>query len=295
MTCIVILPAGDVRSTPPRAKQWTRTPSAARVSTVDRTSRALRPKLSAITVEYDVRDDEAERSKVFRLEPASDELIQKLIERRHPDVSGPARRRLAEFAGGNARIALALAQTVVKTETLGDLSDEQLFVRLFNQRKPEDTGLLQSAEAISLIYSFDGVALDGEAAELPILALLAGTNVETLHRHIAELRRRNLVQCRSRWRAVLPHALTNRLAKRAFENLPRTTIEGIFTAAPPRLLKSFSRRLASFSVDAFSSYYHAQVCLLQRPLFWVKGSYIVPWLALCLLQRLSVLWFDLMH
>ena len=48
ITCMVILPAGLVRSTPPRARQCTRTPELASCSTVDRTSIALRPSRSSL-------------------------------------------------------------------------------------------------------------------------------------------------------------------------------------------------------------------------------------------------------
>ena len=62
--------------------------------------------------------------------------------------------------------------------------------------------------------------------------------------HVAELQRRDLVQRRSVWRAVLPHAIANRLAAVALENLPRADIDRWVSTAPGRLLKSFSRRLS---------------------------------------------------
>ena len=43
-------------------------------------------------------------------------------------------RRIAEFSGGNARLALALAAAVDDTESLSDFSDAELFDRLFHQR-----------------------------------------------------------------------------------------------------------------------------------------------------------------
>jgi hypothetical protein len=50
------------------------------------------------------------------------------------------------------------------------------------------------------------------------------------------------VQRRSVWRAVLPHAIANRLAKMALHEIPYELIEQQFTTK--RLLKSFSRRLS---------------------------------------------------
>jgi len=46
------------------------------------------------------------------------------------------------------------------------------------------------------------------------------------------------------WRAVLPHAIANRLAALALQNIPKSTIEAQLVNGPSaRLLQSFSRRL----------------------------------------------------
>ncbi len=61
---------------------------------------------------------------------------------------------------------------------------------------------------------------------------------------MAELKRRDLVQRRGVWRAVLPHAIANRLAATALQNLPYTTLEPEFVVgSTERLMRSFSRRL----------------------------------------------------
>jgi hypothetical protein len=126
-------------------------------------------------------------------------------------------RTIADASGGNARIAIALAGTVERSETIAGLSDDELFQRLFRQRHDPDNALRLAAQACSLVYSFQGEALSGDDAELPRLALLAGQAPQELYRHIGELLRRDLVQQRSVWRAVLPHAIANRLAARALE------------------------------------------------------------------------------
>ncbi|MEN6385860.1 MAG: hypothetical protein ABFD79_11780, partial [Phycisphaerales bacterium] len=81
-------------------------------------------------------------------------------------------------------------------------------------------------------------------AELKLLSALAGMNVNQLYENISELMRRDLVQKRSIWRAVLPPAIANRLAKRELENIPVSIICDAFEKnVSPRLLLSFSRRL----------------------------------------------------
>jgi hypothetical protein len=100
------------------------------------------------------------------------------------------------------------------------------------------------AQACSLVYSFQGEAVDGAEAELPVIAALTCKTVGQVHAAVAELKRRDLVQQRGVWRAVLPHALANRLAKMALQNIPPAeTDKHLVQGASERLLRSFSRRL----------------------------------------------------
>ncbi len=199
--------------------------------------------LSLLTIEYDVADqDEPEATDVFELSVASSRVLEAILLRHAPHLSGPDQHRISDFAGGNARIALALAGTVSPGESLGTLNNVELFRRLFRQGQADSDDLLRAAEACSLVYSFDGEDTKGAASELAVLAALAGMTVPELYRHISTLRRRALVQSRSKWRALLPPALANRLAKQALQAIPRTDIMEAFEAHE-RLLISFSRRL----------------------------------------------------
>lgn len=201
--------------------------------------------VSVLTVEYDVRDDQPEGTQVVTLETSSPELIEELIRRRFPHVSEVDARTISEASGGNARIAIALAGTVEQSETVGGLSDDELFHRLFRQRHDPNDALLLAAQACSLVYSFEGEALAGDDAELPRLAVLADQTPREVYRHVGELLRRDLVQQRSVWRAVLPHAIANRLAARALEDTPYDLIDQqLVTGGTDRLARSFSRRLA---------------------------------------------------
>jgi hypothetical protein len=207
-------------------------------------ARASGSTISVITVEYDIREDQPEGTDVFSLESSSLPLTEKLVRARFPEISQIDARTIAEFSGGNARIALALASTVKKTETVSGLTNTELFTRLFQQRHEHDAGLLQIAEACSLVYSFQGEALTGESAELPVLGRLIGKTAQQVFTAAAELKRRDLLQRRREWRAVLPHAIANRLAAMALQNIPYAVIEStIVHGSSERLLRSFSRRL----------------------------------------------------
>jgi hypothetical protein len=215
--------------------------------------------VSVLTVEYDVRDDQPEGTQVVTLDTSAPELIEKLVRRRYPYLSLVDARTIAETSGGNARIAIALAETVERSDTIAGLSNDELFQRLFLQRQDPNNALLLAAQACSLVYSFQGEALEGEEAELPRLASLAGQAAGETYRHVGELLRRDLVQQRGDWRAVLPHAIANRLAARALEDTPYDLInQQLVEGGTERSARSFSRRLS------FLHYHHRAVAIVER-------------------------------
>ena len=196
-----------------------------------------------LTVEYDVREDQPEGTDVFELRPSSDDLIEKLIQRRMPGLSQVNARSIATFASGNARVALALARTVDSHESVASLKDAELFERLFRQRYESSSSLLLSGQACSIAYSFEGEDVGETDAELSKLAAVVGKDVRNLYADVAELKRRDLVQQRGVWRALLPHAIANRLAAMALENISSQDFDQLVATASARLLKSISRRL----------------------------------------------------
>jgi hypothetical protein len=200
--------------------------------------------VSLLTVEYDVRDDLPEETSVFRLEPASDDIIEKLIIKRFSHISQIDAHTIAVFSGGNARVAIALANTVRLGETLSGFRDENLFERLFQQRHPSNENLLISAEVFSLVYSFQGTDANSEESEIKLLSSLVNKSGPELYRDIRALKERDLIQMRGEWRALLPHAIANRLAKRALESIPKNKLVQTFIErGSERLIKSFTRRL----------------------------------------------------
>lgn len=200
--------------------------------------------LHLVTVEYDIREDKPEETRVVRVDAEGPEIAEILIERRYPDLGQVNAQRIAEFSGGNARLALALADTVSEEESLSGFSNAQLFDRLFYQRGEPDPDLLQSAEVLALVYSFSISADEGGVDELAALAELLGQHRRVLYRAAQTLVNRQLAQKRGNWRAVLPHAVSNRLARRALENISTDDIRNTFQGLPsPRLLKSFGKRL----------------------------------------------------
>ncbi|MBX4974332.1 hypothetical protein HJB73_12885 [Rhizobium lentis] len=201
------------------------------------------PRISLLTVEYDIRDDLPEATSCYRLEGSSEAVIKELLGRRHTHLSESDINRVAEFSDGNARVAFALASASERSNELARLTDDALFRRLFNQKQTESDELLRCAETASLLYSFDGDDVS-DGSELALLGSTSGLSATLLYRGIAELQRRGLVQQRGKWRAVLPHAIANKLAARAIENIPPSIlIDTLINKASDRVAKSCSRRL----------------------------------------------------
>lgn len=205
--------------------------------------RGLSSKLSLITIEYDVTDDQPEETHVFKLKPASTKLIEKIIESRFKGINDANAELIANFSDGNARIALALARTVDDGTNLIGLSDVVLFKRLFHQRNSQatDIELLRIAKVCSLVYSFN-CAFDNENDELERLGRLAGASPQKIYELTSELQRREMLQQRGKWRAILPFAIANRLAQIALEDIPYELIWKEFKDNH-RLVKSFAKRL----------------------------------------------------
>jgi hypothetical protein len=200
--------------------------------------------VSVITVEYDIREDQPEGTEVFSLETSSLPLIEKLVRNRFPNISQVNAQTIAKFSGGNARIALTLAGTLKKNETVAGLAEAELFERLFEQRHGHNPGLLAIAQACSLVYSFDGEKLSGDGAELPVLGGLVGKSASDVFAAVADLKARDLLQMRGPWRAVLPHAIANRLAANGLQRIPPAIIKmALVDGGSERLRQSFSRRL----------------------------------------------------
>lgn len=200
--------------------------------------------VSLLTIEYDVREDQPEGTEVLGLEPASEELIDTLLRRRFTELSGVDARRITVAAGGNARIAIVLAEVALQFGEIKSLTDDELFQRLFWQRHAVDQDLLQSAQYLSLVYSFNADP-ESDATELETLGKMAEKTTKQLLKACRLLQQRDLLQQRGPWRAILPHAIANRLAGWALDEIPPAWIDGPEGfGGSPRLLRSFSHRLS---------------------------------------------------
>ncbi|WP_095067616.1 hypothetical protein [Pseudomonas sp. Irchel 3A18] len=206
--------------------------------------------VSIITVEYDVRDDQPEHTQVIKLGPASYHLTAQLVRLRCHNIRQQGAATIAQASGGNARIALALASTFKSSEHIAGISDDELFQRLFVQKHQPDVALFRAAQALSIVYSFQWESLAGEESEIPLLAELVGQSAQEIYRHAQELLRRDLIQKRGKWMAVLPHALANRLALGLLRDTSAPILEQQMSRFSARMLVSLSTRFSFLHADA---------------------------------------------
>lgn len=176
-------------------------------------------KLSLLTIEYDVRDDDNVDSYNFMLSPTSSDLLKKLLIRDFSELSPINIENIVSNSEGNFRIAIYLAKSLLRNGNTRLLNSYELLERLFYQGREVDKCLMQVAQVCSLVYSFD-IRMKPVNEEISILSNLISIEEATLYSCVEELYRRQIIQKRGYMRAILPHALANRLAKEFLEFYP---------------------------------------------------------------------------
>lgn len=200
--------------------------------------------ISLLTIEYDVQDDLPESTEVYKLKPNSPEIIKKVIERHYPHINDLNARKIAEFSGGNYRLALAIASNIERTDNLALLTSSELFERLFWQRGQRDDELYKIAQNFALVYSFNLEDVGEENSELDYLSRFARVDSYDAIEKIEELKSKDIVQQRGIWRAILPHVLANHLAKECISKKLVRHLDEFIQNMPARLQMSCIKRLS---------------------------------------------------
>ena len=209
--------------------------------------------ISLLTIDYDIQDDLPSETDVFVLEPASKHMLVELLNRTNPSFDSTVIDKIASLSDGNSRIALALVQAFRKSKDFGTLLDEEVFERLFWQKKDKSGDLYETARACSLVYSFNSSDSRFAGSEIQLLANLAGQTYDKFHRNLDEIRRRSLLQNQGPWSALLPQALANRITSNALTSYSEKKIFEIFVdSQADRLQSSFCHRLSFLHNNQFA-------------------------------------------
>ena len=203
----------------------------------------INSKISLLTIEYDVKEDVDVESYNYYLDTSSDKTIKKLLKRDFDYISESNIDTIVKCSDGNFRIATYLAKTIDKSESIVTLKSEDMFRRLFFQNNKQNEELLDVGRICSLFISFN-IEYDKENLnnEINILSRISGMNPVEIIRKVNELNNRQVVQKRGNMRALLPYAISNKLADEFLSSIPiEIIIEEIKKS--DRLELSFFRRL----------------------------------------------------
>jgi hypothetical protein len=206
--------------------------------------------ISLVTVEHEIKDSLPEDTIVFKLEPGSEETLRQVVGLRFPKYERTKVERIVRCAGGNFRIAVALAKGVGENFDVSKITDDELFDRIFYQNGVRRELITDVAQVLSLLYSFNFEDLE-DNSELAKLGSLRGLTVDDMHDGVRYLESKDLIQARGKWRAVLPHALANRLAERSLIRLrPNKVRELVEHPDNKRMMKSFANRIGFLKGDS---------------------------------------------
>lgn len=198
---------------------------------------------SLLTIDYDI-DGEGTAGLLVTLDHNSEKVLNDLLEQRFPKLSGAERNHLAAFSGGNARIALKIAEASGPNVDLSKLKDAELLDRLFRvERKGVDDTSRLCAEVGSLVFAFYLKDQGEYVAEHPTLARIAEVTPDKFYRDISLFVDWGVAQMRGPQRAVMPQPLANMLAAPFIRRSNPATLITHFIAGPRRLFASFARRL----------------------------------------------------
>jgi hypothetical protein len=198
---------------------------------------------SLLTIDYDVGGEQV-IGQLIALGGNSENLLEAVLAQRYPRLSDAERRHLARFSGGNARIALKIAETAGPGVDLSKLNDSEFLDRLFQGgRQDRDPAARICAEAASLVSAFYVEPGDGHESEHRVLAGIAGVAPDLFYRQIATFLEWGITQQRGPQRAVMPPPLANMLAAPLIRRSDPASLLDRFAAGPERLLAAFARRL----------------------------------------------------
>ena len=181
----------------------------------------INSKISLLTIEYDVKEDVDVESYNYYLDTSSDKTIKKLLKRDFDYISESNIDTIVKCSDGNFRIATYLARTIDKSESIVTLKSDDIFKRLFFQNSNENEELLLIGKICSIFISFNiEYDRDDKNNEINIMSRLSNINSINIIRHVEELTKRQIIQKRGNMRAILPHAIANKLADELLSAMP---------------------------------------------------------------------------
>ncbi len=192
--------------------------------------------VSLLTIEFDAKEDDLVDTTNYYMSVSSDHTIEMFIKSNFGNINAANLETLISMSGGNFRMAKYLASNINESQTIGVLNSSQILNRLFMNQNILNVPLSRTAEACSLLFSFN------IENELGILSNISGISPRDVYENVNLLVDMKLIQVRRNMRAVLPHALANALAIKCLKANRSDEVVKVFLHNR-RTLLSFSRRL----------------------------------------------------
>lgn len=192
--------------------------------------------ISLITIEYDAKVDDIVESSNYYLTSSSDEIIKKYLKENFKSIHDANLNTITTCSGGNFRLAKYLATSIENNSTIGILNNSELFDRLFMKKNKVDNNLLVTAEICSILFSFN------INDELEYLSAITYIGYKEIYKNVNVLKDMQIIQARGDMRAILPHALANKLASDCLKKIKLSEIIDILKKSD-RMFLSFARRL----------------------------------------------------
>lgn len=201
--------------------------------------------VSLLTIDYEIEGERPPGTHIISLGDNSDATIDALLAQRYPELNDSIRCKLVEFAGGNARVALAIGRGVSASDTLSDLNEPGLLDRLFQveRRGGRDMKMRPAAEAAALVYAFYADRGERDQPEHGTLAGVAGLTPDAFYEAVQRMLSFGIAQQRGPQRAVKPDALADSIAATRLRVSNPVSLIAQFAIGPDRLFASFARRV----------------------------------------------------
>ena len=227
--------------------------------------------LSLITIDNEISSHSG-GDDVLKLEKASDELGNSLVQLLSPDLPDEDQRRLAHFAWGYPKVALQVVDAWGRATPLAHATSDHLVDALTLGRDPhEPSMLLESAE---LLAAFGQVKLEpSDDTQLKQVASL-GRKLTPLDLHVAvgDLADRGVAQRRGRIVGIQPRPIALRLAERQWGKwVPATWDRVLAGDVIPELRVSAAQHLALLNTTSIAQKVVRHVCRPGGPFDGIEG------------------------
>ena len=222
--------------------------------------------LSLITIDDEESGASSGKAELIKVLPPAVTVIEAIINREAPGLPREDCERLVRFSAGIPAIALRIARAWLGPDSLAQAADDDLIDTVVLGRHAREPELLRKTAALLAI--FGQVDLEAENnGELGIIAQLSGLTINSLYAAMQNLATRRVIHRRGGLMLFPFSPIAAWLAKRQWDEWPRSTWDEVLAGGVSRSLDLRAvRRLARLNDTAIAREVAAHVCRTGGPL-----------------------------